>query len=46
MGLYYSYFKTILEADSLPSGVYQLYRKNHHLLFKSEVIFWQLKPEF
>jgi hypothetical protein len=27
MGLYYSYFKTIVEADSLPTGVYQLYRK-------------------
>ena len=27
MGLYYSYFKTIVEADSLASGVYQLYRK-------------------
>jgi hypothetical protein len=28
MGLYYSYFKTIVEADSLVSGTYQLYRNN------------------
>ena len=28
MGLYYSYFKTIVEADSLGEGAYQLYRNN------------------
>lgn len=28
MGLYYSYFKTILEADSLVEGAMQLYRNN------------------
>jgi len=28
MGLYYSYFKTIVEADSLVDGTYQLYRNN------------------
>jgi len=28
MGLYYSYFKTIVEADSISDGTYQLYRNN------------------
>ena len=28
MGLYYSYFKTIVHADSLSDGFYKLYRNN------------------
>ena len=28
MGLYYSYFKTIVKAESLSDGAYQLYRNN------------------
>ena len=32
MGLYYSYFKTILEADSLSEGALQLYRNNQKAL--------------
>ena len=28
MGLYYSYFKTVVEADTLVEGALQLYRNN------------------
>ena len=34
MGLYYSYFKTIVEADSFLDGTYQLYKNNINTLLK------------